>query len=212
MRYVHGVETLDETTLVERLRAGDEAAFMLLVDLYGPSLLRLAQTFVRDRAVAEEVVQEAWLGVLRGIDRFEGRSSLKTWIYRILTNTAKTRGVRESRSVPFSALGGDGEDGPTVDPDRFQGADGQYPGGWRSFPDSWPEDRLLRAETMEVIRRAIDALPSTQKAVVTLRDVEGWSSDEVRNALDLTETNQRVILHRARAKVRRALEEYLTSA
>ncbi len=206
------METLDEARLVEGLRARDEATFMLLVDLYGPSLLRLAQTFVRDRAVAEDVVQETWLGVLRGIDRFEGRSSLKTWIYRILVNTAKTRGIRESRSVPFSALAGAGEEGPTVDPDRFQEADGQYPGGWRTFPDSWPEERLLAAETMDVIRRAIDTLPPTQRAVVTLRDVEGWSSDEVRNALDLSETNQRVVLHRGRAKVRRALEEYLTGS
>jgi RNA polymerase sigma-70 factor (ECF subfamily) len=206
------VSNLDEASLIAGLRARDEAAFMALVDMYGPSLLRLAQLFVRDRAVAEEVVQEAWVGVLRGIDRFEGRSSLKTWLYRILTNTAKTRGVRESRSVPFSALGGDEEDGPTVDPDRFQDAHGQYPGGWRSFPDSWPEERLIGAETMEVIRRAIELLPPAQRAVVTLRDVQGWTSDEVRNALELSETNQRVLLHRGRAKVRRALEEYLTSA
>jgi RNA polymerase sigma-70 factor (ECF subfamily) len=206
------VSTLEEANLIAGLRARDEEAFMRLVDLYGGPLLRLARTFVRDRAVAEEVVQEAWLGVLRGIDRFEGRSSLKTWLYRILTNTAKTRGVRESRSVPFSALGGD-DDGPTVDPDRFQGPDGQHPGGWRSFPVSWdavPEQRLLGDETQEVIRRTIEALPESQRIVISLRDIEGWSSEEVRNVLDLSETNQRVLLHRGRAKVRRALEEYLT--
>lgn len=206
------MSTLEEANLIAGLRARDEEAFMRLVDLYGGPLLRLARTFVRDRAVAEEVVQEAWLGVLRGIDRFEGRSSLKTWLYRILTNTAKTRGVRESRSVPFSALGGD-DDGPTVDPDRFQGPDGQHPGGWRSFPVSWdavPEQRLLGDETQEVIRRTIEALPESQRIVISLRDIEGWSSEEVRNVLDLSETNQRVLLHRARAKVRRALEEYLT--
>jgi RNA polymerase sigma-70 factor (ECF subfamily) len=204
------MSTLEEANLIAGLRARDEDAFMLLVDRYSGSLLRLAQTFVRDRAVAEEVVQETWLGVLRGIDRFEGRSSLKTWLYRILTNTAKTRGVRESRSLPFSALGGDDE-GPTVDADRFQGADGRYPGHWRAFPTSWdavPEERLLGDETQAVIRRAIEALPESQRIVISLRDVEGWSSEEVRNVLDLSETNQRVLLHRARAKVRRALEEY----
>jgi RNA polymerase sigma-70 factor (ECF subfamily) len=206
------VTTPEEANLIAGLRAGDEEAFMLLVDRYSGSLLRLAQTFVRDRAVAEEVVQETWLGVLRGIDRFEGRSSLKTWLYRILTNTAKTRGVRESRSLPFSALGGD-EDGATVDPDRFQDADGRHPGHWRSFPASWdtvPEDRLLGAETQDVIRRAVEALPESQRIVISLRDIEGWSSEEVRNVLELSETNQRVLLHRARARVRRALEEYLT--
>ncbi len=211
--YGRGVSTLEEANLIAGLRARDEDAFMLLVDRYSGSLLRLAQTFVRDRAVAEEVVQETWLGVLRGIDRFEGRSSLKTWLYRILTNTAKTRGVRESRSLPFSALGGD-DDGPTVDPDRFQDAEGRFPGHWRSFPASWdavPEDRLLGSETQDVIRRAVEALPETQRTVISLRDVEGWTSEEVRNVLDLSETNQRVLLHRARAKVRRALEEYFTT-
>jgi RNA polymerase sigma-70 factor (ECF subfamily) len=206
------VSTLEEANLVAGLRARDEHAFMMLVDLYSASLLRLAQMFVRDRATAEEVVQETWLGVLRGIDRFEGRSSLKTWLYRILTNTAKTRGVRESRSLPFSALGGDDE-GPTVDPDRFQGPDGRHPGHWSALPASWdtaPEERLLGQETQDVIRRAIEALPESQRIVISLRDVEGWSSEEVRNVLDLSETNQRVLLHRARAKVRRALEEYLT--
>jgi RNA polymerase sigma-70 factor (ECF subfamily) len=210
--YGRGVSTLEEANLIAGLRARDEDAFMMLVDQYGASLLRLAQTFVRDRAVAEEVVQETWLGVLRGIDRFEGRSSLKTWLYRILINTAKTRGVRESRSLPFSAFGGDDE-GPTVDADRFQDADGRYPGHWRTFPASWhavPEERLVGRETQEVIRRAIDALPDSQRTVISLRDIEGWSSDEVRNVLELSETNQRVLLHRARAKVRRALEEYLT--
>ena len=206
------MSTLQEASLIEGLRARDEKAFMTLVDQYGPSLLRLARTFVRDPAVAEEVVQETWLGVLRGIDRFEGRSSLKTWIYRILVNTAKTRGVRESRSLPFSALGAD-DDGPTVDPDRFQGLDGRHPGHWSSFPASWdtsPEERLVSAEMQEIIRRAIEALPDSQRIVISLRDVEGWSSEEVRNVLDVSETNQRVLLHRARAKVRRALEEYLT--
>ena len=197
--------------LVEALRAGDEATFAALVDELGPSMLRVALMFVPTRAVAEDVVQETWLGVLAGIGRFEGRSSLKTWIFRILTNRAKTRGERERRSVPFSALAAadaDGDD-PAVDPDRFV-ADGH----WRSAPDSWsslPESRLVGKETVEIVERAIDALPEMQRAVITLRDVQGWSSEDVRNVLELSESNQRVLLHRARSKVRQALEAYLQS-
>ena len=195
--------------IVAALRAGDEAAFTALVEELGPSLLRVASMFVSSRAVAEEVVQETWLGVLSGIDRFEGRSSLKTWIFRILTNRAKTRGEREGRSVPFSSLGGsDGEsDEPAVDADRFH-ADGH----WSSAPARWselPEDRLVGKETLALVHDAIDALPETQRTVITLRDVEGWSSEDVRNVLELSESNQRVLLHRARAKVRQALETYL---
>ena len=205
------MSTLEEATLIAGLRARDEAAFMTLVDMYGASLLRLAQLFVRDRAVAEDVVQETWVGVLRGIDRFEGRSSFKTWLYRILTNTAKTRGVRESRSTPFSALAGDDDEG-TVDADRFRPDGDRFAGHWTSYPEDWsviPEARLVADETMAVIREAIDRLPETQRTVITLRDVEGWSSEEVRNVLELSETNQRVLLHRARAKVRASLERYL---
>ena len=194
--------------LVEALRAGDEAAFTALVDELGPSMLRVAMMFVPTRAVAEDVVQEAWLGVLAGIGRFEGRSSLKTWIFRILTNRAKTRGERESRTLPVSALAAADAvgDEPAVDPDRFI-ADGH----WRSAPTPWsalPEARLLGKETLEVVQAAIDALPEMQRAVITLRDVEGWSSEDVRNVLDLSESNQRVLLHRARSKVRQALETY----
>jgi RNA polymerase sigma-70 factor (ECF subfamily) len=204
----------DDREFVEALLAGDEAAFVSLVDAYGPAMLRLAQMYVRTRAVAEEVVQEAWLGVLNGLKRFEGRSSLKTWIFRILTNVAKTRGEREGRSVPFSALGGDGDesDGPAVDPDRFFPPGHESGGAWQYPPRSIgevPEERLLSQETLDVIERAIDELPPAQRAVITMRDTEGLSSDEVCNVLDLTETNQRVLLHRARSKVRRALEGYL---
>ena len=202
----------EEMRLVDGLRAGDEAAFVELMRLYGGSMLRIAQLYVRSRAVAEEVVQETWLAVLKGIDRFEGRSSLKTWLFRILTNTAKTRAVREGRSVPFSALAGDEEDGPSVDPDRFLGPDERFPGHWSAPPSSWgaePEERLIASETLDVIKREIDRLPPAQALVITMRDVEGFTSDEVRNALDISETNQRVLLHRARTKVRRALEEYL---
>ena len=199
----------EDLRLVRRLRAGDESAFMELVERYNGSLVRLARTFVSSQAVAEDVVQEAWIGVLRGIDRFEGRSSLRTWIYRILANTAKTRGAREARSVAFASLGDDAE-GATVDADRFL-----VSGGWASFPRTWsdqPETRLLGDETNAVITAAIDSLPPRQAAVIRLRDVDGFSSAEVRELLDISEVNQRVLLHRARAKVRAALEEYLEGA
>jgi RNA polymerase sigma-70 factor (ECF subfamily) len=195
-----------DAKLVERLRAGDEEAFMELIRELNPSLLRVARMFVPTSALAEDVVQETWLAVLNGIARFEGRSSLKTWIFRILTNTAKTRGERERRSVPFSTL--DPEEGgfePAVERSRFTGT-----GHWAVLPRAWPEDRLLAHETRSMIERAIERLPPSQRAVITLRDVEGWTADEVRNALELSETNQRVLLHRARAKVRGALEQYLS--
>jgi RNA polymerase sigma-70 factor (ECF subfamily) len=195
-----------DAQLVERLRAGDEDAFRELIRALNPSLLRVARMFVPTAVLAEEVVQETWLAVLKGIGRFEGRSSLRTWIFRILTNTAKTRGERERRSVPFSALeGADGDFEPAVERSRFTGT-----GHWAVLPRAWPEDRLLAKETRLVIERAIERLPPSQRAVITLRDVDGWTADEVRNALELTETNQRVLLHRARAKVRRALEQYLS--
>ena len=202
----------EDARLIEGLLAGDEAAFAQLMGEYGASMLRVAQMYVSSRAVAEEVVQEAWLGVLKGIGRFEGRSSLKTWLFRIVANTAKTRGVREARSIPFSALGDESEHEPSVDPDRFLGAGERFPGHWALPPESWagvPEGRLLAQETLDVIEREIERLPPAQRAVITMRDVQGFTSEEVCNALDLTETNQRVLLHRARAKVRSALEEYM---
>jgi RNA polymerase sigma-70 factor (ECF subfamily) len=201
-----------DLALVERLRAGDEDAFMTLVERLQPSMLRVARMFVSSQAVAEECVQECWLGVLQGLDRFEGRSSLRTWIFRILTNIAKTRGQREGRSVPFASLAGDDLDAPSFDPAMFLGEGEQWAGHWSSLPSDWrgiPEDRLLSAETRAVVAAVLADLPPMQAEVLRLRDVAGWSSDEVRNALDLTETNQRVLLHRARAKVRRALDRYL---
>jgi RNA polymerase sigma-70 factor (ECF subfamily) len=204
----------DDLALVERLRAGDESAFMSLVEHLQPSMLRVARMYVSTAAVAEEVVQETWLGVLRGLDRFQGRSSLRTWIFRILTNIAKTRGQREGRSLPFASLAGDDLDGPAVDPDRFDTPEASSRGVWSTLPDDWtgiPEDRLLGRETLAVIGVAIDGLPPMQAEVIRLRDALGWTSEEVRNALDLTETNQRVLLHRARAKVRSALEAYFSS-
>jgi RNA polymerase sigma-70 factor (ECF subfamily) len=202
-----------DAELLARLRAGDEAAFMELVDRYGPLMLRIALGHVRTRAVAEEVVQEAWLGVLQGLGRFEGRSSLKTWILRIVANIARTRGERERRSAPFSSLAPDDDgDEPSVDPDRFLPPDHPvYPGGWAVPPHAWarlPEESLLASETLHQVRNAIAQLPPRQQEVIVLRDVEGWDSDEVCQALDLTEGNQRVLLHRARAKVRAELERY----
>jgi RNA polymerase sigma-70 factor, ECF subfamily len=202
----------DELELVRRLREGDEDAFMELVERLQPQMLRLAQMFVSSRAVAEEVVQDAWIAVLRGIDRFEGRSSVKTWILRIVANQAKTRGQREGRSVPFSSLTAEGSDEVVLDPSWFQGPNDRHPGGWVRFPRSWdevPEDRLLADETLEVVRAAIEALPGKQAAVIRMRDVLGLPAEDVCNELDVSETNQRVLLHRARSKVRRAVDAYL---
>jgi RNA polymerase sigma-70 factor, ECF subfamily len=203
----------EDLRTVDALRAGDERVFRELIERYTASMIRVALMYVRTRAVAEEVVQDTWIGVLRSLPRFEGRSSLRTWIFRILANQARTRARREARSVPFSSLAGPGEDGPTVDPDRFLGADHPaFPDHWASPPRSWegmPEQELLAGETRERVRDAIDMLPASQRAVISLRDVEGWSSQEVCDLLDISEGNQRVLLHRARAKVREALEEYL---
>jgi len=213
---MRAVETTADSTedlaLVEHLRAGDEAAFMMLVDSLMSSMLRVARMYVSTQAVAEEVVQEAWVGVLQGIHRFEGRSSLRTWIFRILTNVAKTRGQREGRSIPFASLAGDDLDQPAVPAEAFQGPEGAWPSHWSSIPADWrgiPEDRLVGNETLARIGRVIDALPPMQAAVIRMRDVQGMSSEEVRNALELSETNQRVLLHRARSRVRRELEGYV---
>ena len=207
------VISADDLRIVEALRSGNEAAFVSLIDRYHASMLRLAMVFVPSQAVAEEVVQEAWMGVLQGLNRFEGRSSLKTWIFRILTNCAKTRAQREGRSVPFSSLPEFSSDlpEPAVDPERFRGPDQQWPGHWVSFPHSWdeiPEQRILSQETLAYIQEAIDDLPPGQRQVITLRDMEGWASDETCTLLGVSEANQRVLLHRARSRVRRALEKY----
>jgi RNA polymerase sigma-70 factor (ECF subfamily) len=207
---------MSEQELLGALRRGDERAFTALVDRHGASMIRLALVYVHDRAVAEEVVQEAWLGVLRGIERFEGRSSIGTWLHRIVANLARTRAVREARSVPFSALAGDdvGEAGPSVPPERFRGPDDRWAGHWATPPQQWgrPDPELVSAETRAVVAAAIQALSPTQRRVITLRDVEGWSAQEVCNVLVLSETNQRVLLHRARTKVRRALDDYMTGS
>jgi RNA polymerase sigma-70 factor, ECF subfamily len=203
---------VSDADIVEALRNGDDDAFRRLMDEHDAALLRVAMAYVGSRATAEEVLQETWIGVLRGIDRFEGRSSLRTWIFRILTNTAKTRAARDHRVVPFSSLRGNEEsaEGPVVDPDRFLPAAAGDPGHWAMAPRRWdtPEEGLLSGEVRDVIGAAIDSLPPSQRIVVSLRDIEGWPADEVCEALDLTAGNQRVLLHRGRSKVRAALDEY----
>jgi RNA polymerase sigma-70 factor, ECF subfamily len=203
---------LSDRELCAGLLRRDDQVFAELVDRYHLPLQRLALTYVRSHAVAEEVVQETWLAVVRGIDRFEGRSSLKTWIYQILTNVAKSRGEREGRTVPFSNLA-PADDDPAVDPSRFLDAQhARWPGHWAAPPSRWdelPEESLLGRETLGILQAAIDRLPPAQRQVIELRDVNGWPADEVCALLALTEANQRVLLHRARSKVRQALEDHL---
>jgi RNA polymerase sigma-70 factor, ECF subfamily len=198
---------LGDAQLVARLRAGDETAFELLVTRHTGEMQAVARTYVRTREIAEEVVQETWLAVLAAIHRFEGRASLKTWIFRILVNTAITRGRREARTVPFSALASDGGDGPAVDPDRF-GRDGE----WRDPPGDWrvlPEAALAGREIIAVVRRAVEELPPRQARVIALRDIAGFSPSEVSAMLGITRGNQRILLHRARSRVRAALERHI---
>ncbi len=204
----------DEAQLIDALRRHDEAAFVQLVERYQGPLLRLALVYAGSRAVAEDVVQDTWLGVLQGIHKFEGRSSFKTWLFRILVNRARTRAEREGRTLPFSALGDATiESGESAVPaHRFLGAtDPQWPHHWASPPKAWggsPEDQLLARETLDLIALEIARLPPAQREVITLRDVEGWSAEEACNVLGITETNQRVLLHRARSRVRGALESH----
>ena len=201
-----------DAALVAALRRGDADAFATLVDRHSPAMIRVALAYVPSRAAAEEAVQETWIAVMRGIDAFEGRSSLKTWIFRILTNVAMRAGARERRSVPFSALAEAENTGePSVDPDRFLPADhALFPGHWAIMPTRWPtpEEGLLAGETREVIAAAIAKLPAAQRTVIALRDVEGWSSEEVCEALEISAGNQRILLHRARSRVRNAIEDY----
>lgn len=199
----------DDLAFAERLRARDEAAYAQLVRQYHSRLTRLAVSLVGNQAVAQEVVQATWLGVVEGIERFAGRSALKTWIFRILVNQAVVRARKERRSIPFSALGPGLEgDEPAVDPERFNAA-----GGWAEPPKPWREDSaeaiLLRAEALGVIERTLAELPPSQRTVVILRDIEGLDAAEVCNALGLSATNQRVLLHRGRSKLQRAVERVL---
>jgi RNA polymerase sigma-70 factor, ECF subfamily len=198
--------------LVGALRRGDADAFATLVDRHSSAMIRVALAYMPTRAAAEEAVQETWIAVMRGIEGFEGRSSLKTWIFRILTNVAMRSGARERRSMPFSALAEAENAGePSVDPDRFLPAGHErFPGHWAIMPARWPtpEEGLLAGETREVIAAAIAELPVAQRTVIALRDVEGWSSEEVREALQISAGNQRILLHRARSRVRHAIESY----
>lgn len=203
----------DEEELIEALRRGDEQAFRSLFDAHNANLLRLARNYAPSPALAEEIVQETWVGVIRGIDRFEGRASVRTWLFSILVNVARTRSQREARTIPFSSAGS-AESAETggLDPDRFFASDHPlYAGHWKLGPTPWglPEERLLAGETRSVLIEAIDSLPPSQREVITLRDIGGWLASEVCNALAISETNQRVLLHRARTNVRAAIESHL---
>lgn len=206
-----GQVAADEAPFIRRLREGDERAFEEVVERLYPAMIAVARGYVRSHAVADEVVQDAWLGVLRGLERFEGRSSLKVWVLQIVANIARTRAAREARSVPFSSFERE-RDQPVVEPSRFRGPGEPYPGHWRSDPTDWrtlPEERLLAGETLEITQRAIEELPPMQRVVIAMRDVAGCSSEEVCGTLDISEGNQRVLLHRARAGVRAKLERHI---
>ncbi|MGY1681154.1 RNA polymerase sigma factor [Geodermatophilus sp. SYSU D01176] len=201
-----------DAELLDRLRAGDAAAFAAVVDAWSPVMLSVARRYVHDRHAAEDVVQEAWLGVISGIARFEGRSSVRSWTFSILINRAKSRWERDARLVSSAELTGSPSSGPTVDPTRFQGPDGAYPGHWTSTgaPRPWdqPESGLLNQEIGQQLERALAGLPERQRLVVEMRDVQGMSAEETCAALHLSAGNQRVLLHRGRAALRAALEDY----
>jgi RNA polymerase sigma-70 factor (ECF subfamily) len=204
--------SVDDRELVEALRAGDEAAFEKLVTTYHAAMVRVASFYVGSRAVAEEVAQETWMAVIRGIDRFEERSSVKTWMFGILTNQARRRGERERRTVPFSSMStGDEGPEPGLEPERFHPDSDHWPGHWSDPPRPWSDvvmDQLEAAETRAVVLDAIQALPPNQRDVIALRDVEGWSPEDVSAALGITDGNQRVLLHRARVRVRAVLDRH----
>jgi RNA polymerase sigma-70 factor (ECF subfamily) len=203
----------DEGELLAALRSGDEAAFSRIVSDWSRPMLTLARGFVSTQASAEEVVQETWLAVLKGLDRFEGRSSLRTWVFRILVNTAKTRGVKEHRTLPWSTVAGE-DAGPSLDPALFQSAGDAYPGHWRAAPSAWPEEvavegSVLAGEARRELRSVLEQLPERQRIVLTLRDVLGHSSDEVCELLEISQANQRVLLHRARTAARAGIAAYV---
>jgi RNA polymerase sigma-70 factor (ECF subfamily) len=205
----------DDRRLAESLRLGDPAAFVSLVERHYASMIRVAMIYVGDRATAEDVIQETWLGVLQGISRFEARSSLRTWIFHILINRARTRGRRDARTVPFSALPDRGADvsEPAVEPERFLDATHpMWPHYWVSYPNPWTsvEEQIMSQEIRAFVDNEVSGLPRQQLEVITLRDIEGWTSREVCSVLRISEANQRVLLHRARSKVRCALERFLS--
>jgi RNA polymerase sigma-70 factor (ECF subfamily) len=205
-----------DAALVERLRAGDANAFAEIVRAWSPMMLQAARACVSTDASAQEVVQDTWLAMIRGLDNFEGRSSLRTWILAILGNIGRRRGAREARTVPWSSLGPADDPGPAVDPDRFRGSDDQWPRHWTPLgkPRPWPrspEDEITTAETRSQLENGLAELPERQRAVVVLRDVHGLTSDEVCSLLGLSATNQRVLLHRGRSRLRSLLELHYTS-
>ncbi|HET6732817.1 RNA polymerase sigma factor [Mycobacterium sp.] len=206
--------TVDEGSLIAALRDGEETAFAQLVDQHTPSMLRVARGYVPSHEIAEEVVQETWIALLKGIEKFEGRSSLRTWLFAVMINIAKARGVRERRDADTAIAA---YTGGTVDPARFRGSDDPYPGHWlpdetpSPFPDT-PEGSVLGSELVDVARRELDKLPERQRIVVTLRDMLGFDSSEVCELLDISMANQRVLLHRGRAAVRQVLETYLVDS
>ena len=199
-----------ESDLLQAIRAGDEAAFTRLVERYHPQMVRFARMWIRDPLQAEEVAQEAWLGALRGLDRFEGRSSLRTWLFGIVHNLARTAAQKEARHRAFvdAASREAAAPDPAVPPARFQEAGEPYPRHWRTPPRPWDraaEQEVLDEEIRRLVEGVVQDLPEAQRTVITMRDLDGWSSQEVCNALGISQTNQRVLLHRARSKVRRAL-------
>jgi RNA polymerase sigma-70 factor (ECF subfamily) len=213
-RQASAADAAQDERLVAGLRGGDEHVFKELIDSYGEPMLRIASGIVSSSAVAEEVVQETWLAVFTGVHRFEGRSSLRTWIFRILMNTANTQRTRDARTLSFTDLARElSDDEPAVDPERFLPSDHQHQSGqWRTPPQPWgsdPESRVLASETLQVVRRILDTLPMGQRTVVTLRDVHGWTPEEVSEALGVSRGNQRVLLHRGRSRLRAALEDSL---
>ena len=204
-----GASTVAEVELAA-LRAGDERAFLALVERHQRGMVRVASLYVKSTATAEEVVQDAWIGVLRGLGSFEGRSSLKSWIFGILVNCAKTRAVREGRMVPLSSLVAEVDDeGPSVAPERFHDDDQRWAGHWSEPPSPWPETLVESREMVTLVQEALTTLPEAQRTVMSLRDVDGWDSQEVCELLGISEGNQRVLLHRARSKVRGHVEQKL---
>ncbi len=203
--------TVDETALIAALQRGDERVFAQLVDQHTPAMLRVARSYLPSHEIAEEVVQETWIALITGIARFEGRSSLRTWLFAVMINIAKARGVRERRDSDAAVAA---FTGGTVDPARFRAAGDQWPGHWKddqapsAFPDT-PEGSVLSGEFVAIARAELDKLPDRQRIVVTLRDMLGFDAREVCDLLDISAANQRVLLHRGRAAVRQALETYL---
>ncbi|HUA50046.1 MAG TPA: RNA polymerase sigma factor [Solirubrobacteraceae bacterium] len=208
-----GPASSDEET-VAALRVGDERTFRDLFARSYPAMKRVARTYVASDAVAEEIVQETWIAILTGIDRFEGRSTLGTWIFGVLVNQAKYRSAGEKRALPFSSVAPSEPDDPAVDPDRFQKDDDAWPGHWATPPRPWqkPERRLLSLEVRERLRAAMTELPDRQRLVVGLRDIDGHSAEEVCDLLGVSPENQRVLLHRGRSRLRAVLEEYVDAA